>query len=109
MLGDELGVEQAIAACLKPRDKMHERDLRRIARAMKHALAEEGAAQRHAIEAADQFDALIDLDGVAVAALEQCAIDAPDARVDPGPATVGLRLGATVDHGLEVAVNVHRE
>ena len=54
VIGDELRVEQLEAAGPQPRDQMHERDLGRIARAVEHALAEEGAAERDAVEAAHQ-------------------------------------------------------
>ena len=54
VIGDELRVEQLEAAGSQPRDEMHERDLRSIARAVEHALAEEGAAERDAVEPADQ-------------------------------------------------------
>src|SRR5580692_10754052 len=47
VVGDELGVEQAKAARLEPRDQMHQRYLGGIAGAMEHALAEEGAAEAH--------------------------------------------------------------
>ena len=49
---------------------MHQRDLGGVARAVEHALAEEGAAERDAVEPADQLVAVIDLDGVAMAALD---------------------------------------
>ena len=57
---------------------------------MEHALAEKGAAERHAVEPAHQFLAVIDLDGVAMTVLEQAAIDFSDAAVDPGAGAVGL-------------------
>src|SRR6478752_3125173 len=87
---------------------MHERDLRGVARAMKHALTEKRAAQRHAIQTSDQFVAIIDFDRVAMAALEQGAIDASNARIDPGAGTVLFRLGASFDHGVEIAIDVDR-
>ena len=67
MLGEELRVEQPKAAGSKPREQMHERDLGGVARAVKHALAEERAAQAHAVEAADQRAVLVDLDRMRVA------------------------------------------
>ena len=85
---------------------MHERDLRGVARAVEHALAEEGAAERDAVESADELVAVIDLDGVAMAALEQCAVDAADARIDPGAGAVLLGFGAALDHRVEVAVDM---
>src|SRR5215470_7730624 len=85
---------------------MYERDLGRVARAMKHALAKKGAAQRHAIQASDQFVVIIDFDRVAMAALEQGAIDASNACIDPGAGTVLFRLGAAFDHGVEIAIHM---
>ena len=67
MIGDKLRVEQREAAGLQPRHQMHQRDLRGVARAVKHALAEKRAAERDAVEAADQALAVIDLDAVAMA------------------------------------------
>ena len=75
MVGHELGVEQAEAAGLQPRDEMHERDLGGVARAVEHALAEEGAAEADAVEPADQRVAVVDLDRVAMADVEQVAIE----------------------------------
>ena len=105
MVGDELGVEQPVMAGLEPRHQMHERDLRSVARAVEHALAEKGAAETDAIEAADQLLAVIDLDGVAVAALVELAIEIADAGVDPGARASRLRLRAAVDDGIEIAID----
>lgn len=58
MLGDELGVEQGEAATEKACDEMHERDLRGVARAVKHALTEEGTSETDAVEASGEFVAL---------------------------------------------------
>ncbi len=79
MLGHELGVEQAEAAGPQPRHEVDERDLRGVALAVEHALAEEGAAEPHAVEAADQPAVAPDLDRVAVAEVEQLAVEAADA------------------------------
>ena len=49
MFGRELRVEQSEAAGPKAREQMHERDLRGVASAVKHALSEEGAAQAHPV------------------------------------------------------------
>src|SRR5690349_20021830 len=94
MLRDELRVEQPVAADFQPRDEMHERDHGGVARAMKHALAEEGAAERNAVQSADQHVSLVHFHRVAISALEQRAVDASDARIDPGPAAVALGFGA---------------
>src|SRR4029079_10237627 len=99
-------VEQAIAARSQARDKVHERDLRSIARTVKHALTEKRTAKRYAIETADQFVAVIDLDRMAMTALEQGAIDASYAGIDPGSRTVLFRFGAAFDHCIEIAIDM---
>ena len=43
MLGDELGVEQAVMTGFEPRHQMHQRNLGSVAGAVKHAFAEKGA------------------------------------------------------------------
>src|ERR1700682_1068706 len=54
MLGDILGVEQLESAGDQPRHQMHQRHLRGVAGAMKHAFAEEGAAEANPIKPADK-------------------------------------------------------
>ena len=71
MAGDELRVEQLEAPKFEPRDEIDERDLARVARSREHALAEEGAAEMHAVKPADQFAALPDFDRVAMAEREE--------------------------------------
>src|SRR5665213_3787624 len=88
---------------------MHQRDLGGVARAVKHALAEEGTAERDAVKPAHQRVAVVHLDGMAMTALEQATIDLADAFVDPGAVAVGLGLGAAVDHRVEIAVDPDRE
>ena len=105
MLGDVLGVEQLEAARDQPRDQMHQRDLRGVARGVKHALAEEGASQADAVEPADEVVALPGLDAVAMAELVQPAIEVADALVDPGVLAARLRRGAAGDRGLERGVD----
>src|SRR5215470_9247540 len=67
MLRDVLRVEQLEPALDQPGHQMNQRDLRGIAGAVEHALAEEGAPEAHTIEAADQIIVLPDLDAVAMA------------------------------------------
>src|ERR1041385_5763555 len=62
MIGHELRVEQHEAARAQSRDQMHERDLRGVAHAVEHALAEEGAAETYPVEPADKLAAVVDLD-----------------------------------------------
>ena len=105
MIGHELGVEQAVAAGLEPRHQMHQRDLGGVTRAVEHALAEEGAAERDAVEPAHQQAAVIDLHGVAMALGIERAVDLADAGVDPGAGAPDVGLGAALDHLVEGAVD----
>ena len=67
VLGQELAVEQGEAAEPEARHEMDEGELGGVAGAAEHALAEEGAAEDHAIQAADQGLALPDLDRMGMA------------------------------------------
>ncbi len=109
VLGDELRVEQREAAVDQAGAQIDERHLAGVALGGEHALAEEGAVQRHAVEAADQLAVRPRLDRVAVAGVEQVAVERPDLAVDPGGAAAGPRGGAAVDHALEVGVDPHLE
>ena len=60
---------------------------------------------RDAVEPANQALIVIDLDRMAVAGVEQSAVDLADARVDPGAGAVALFLRAARDHRLEIAVD----
>src|SRR5262245_32221543 len=105
MLGDELGVEQTEAARDQPRAQEHQRHLAGIARVGKHALAEKGAVERHAVEPADQAAADPGLHRVAVAGVEQIAVKAANAAVDPGGAPARAGHGTAVDHAFEVVID----
>lgn len=94
MRGDELAVEQLPAAGAKPRDEMRERDLRCVANAADHRFAEKGAAQRDAVQAADQFAHLPAFDAVRMAEAEQPVVTRLDHRVDPRRRPVVGGLGA---------------
>ena len=87
-------------ADLEPRDQPRQRDLRRIASAAEHALAEKGAAELHAIDSADQVAAVPDFDRMGVARAVQREHRALDLGVDPG----FVALGAADDHAGEIAV-----
>ena len=89
MRGDELRVEQHKAARDQPRDQMHQRDLRGVAGVMKHALAEEGAAEADAVEPAGQILAVPDLDAMAMPDSMQGGVEVADAAVDPGVVAAG--------------------
>src|ERR1041384_1847951 len=109
MVGQKLGVEQAVSAGLESRAEMHQRALRGVARAVKHALAEERATQVDAVKTTDERRAVIDLDRVAVADLEQAAIERADLGVDPGAGAARPRRRAAVDDRIEVAIAGDRE
>src|ERR1700751_78750 len=76
---------------------------------MKHTFAEERAAEADPIETADQAFAVVNLDGVTIAAFVELAIESADATVDPGTAPPRLRLRAAFDHRVEVPVNDYGE
>ena len=90
---------------IKPRSEMHERDLRGVAFGREHALAEERAVERNAVEAADNSIAVPHLDGVAGAEVEQVAVERADARVDPGRHAAGARCRTAIDHAIVVIVD----
>ena len=70
MPGDKLRVEQGEASIFEPCDEIDESDLARVADSGEHALAEEGAAEMYAIEAADQSALLPHFDRMAMAERE---------------------------------------
>src|SRR5690606_8698971 len=105
MFGYELRVEQGEAAMAQAGDEMDEGDLGGIACAMKHALAEERAAERHAVEAADQLSVLPHLDVMAVAEVEELPVERPDAPVDPGALAAWRRRGTARDDRFEISVD----
>ena len=72
-------------------DQPGDRDLRRIARAADHRFAEKGAAEREAVEPADQRLAVPHLDRMREALCVERDEDLLDLPVDPG---VGAILGA---------------
>ena len=105
MIGHELAVEQAEAADLQPRHQPGQSDLRGVARVREHALAEEGAAEADAVEAADQRLTLPHFDRMGVAAGMELGIALLDLGVDPGV----VARGAGADHLSEGPVARHGE
>ncbi len=97
MRSDELAVEQAPTPGKQPRDEMGECNLRRVARPADHRFAKEGAAERHAVQPADQLVAPPAFDAVRVAEPEQPVVTRLDHRVDPRRRPVGGGLGAQRD------------
>ena len=100
MLCHELTVEQAEATLDEARHEMDQRHLRRVAFAAEHALAEEGRANRDAVEAADEFIADPAFDAVGVAAVVQFRIKIDDRVVDPAFRVARARFG-TGAHDLD--------
>src|SRR5262249_50585452 len=109
VIGDKLRVEQLEAAGLQPRGEVYERDLGSVARAMENALAEERAAKRDAVKAADEDVALVHFKRVTVTPLVELTIEHANAAVDPGARPARARLGAAFEHRIEVAIDGHRE
>src|SRR5690348_7249867 len=70
-----LRVEQLKPALAKSVHQVHQGDFTRVAPAEEHALAEERAAQRHAVQPAGQLVFLPRLDAVRVAQLVQLLVD----------------------------------
>src|SRR6185437_13013780 len=88
---------------------MHKRDLGGVAGTVEHAFAEKGTTERDAVQSADELIAVVDFDGMTMAALEQAAVDFSDASVDPGAGAVGSGRRAAIDHGVKIAVHPYRE
>src|SRR5258708_2892332 len=84
--------------------EIDESHLAGIGSAAEHALAEESAAELHAVETADEDVAGPALDGMRRAALEKRGVERDDFVIDPGLPPVGGRLGAAAHHCLELAV-----
>src|SRR5262249_26029460 len=109
MLRDELGIKQAEPTSLEPHHQMHQRNLAGVALAAEHALAEEGATECDAVEAAHQFALASALDTVAIAEREELVGQAPDRPVDPGFAAPEIRRGAGLHDAIEIRAAAHVE
>src|SRR5262245_4631017 len=107
MLGGELRIQQGKTLRPQSLNQVYQAYLRSVRSAREHAFAEEGGAERDAIEAADQLFPIPGLDAVRMADAVQCGIERLDGLVDPRCRPgVGL-LGAGFDHGVEVAVEAN--
>lgn len=104
MRRDELAIEQLPSPRAEPRDKMRERDLRRVARAADHRFAEKGAPERYAVKPADQIVAVPAFDAVRVAKAKQPVVARLDDRVDPRRWPIVGGFGAQRDHVCEDGV-----
>lgn len=94
MIGLKLAIEQRKAACFQSRDEPGQRDLGGVGRAADHAFAEKGAAEREAIEPADQSIAVPAFDRMRIAQSVEGDEHVLDRMVDPGIGAVGGRLSA---------------
>jgi len=100
----KLGIEQAIATEPQADGQMHEGHFARVGHAAEHAFAEEGSADRDAVESADQHALSPCFDAMHCAAREESRIQPRDLVIDPGVGALFGRLGAAADHVLESAV-----
>src|SRR5205823_13993092 len=105
----DLRVEQFETTRNQPRHQMDQCHLRGVTGVVKHAFAEEGAAETDPIEPADEVVIAPDLDAVTMAELMQCAIEIANALVDPGVLAACLRRGATGDDRLERRIDRNNE
>ena len=94
MRSEPLGVEQGKPARAHPLDQRPERDLGGAGRAMKHRFPEKRAADRDAVEAADEFVSRPGFDGVRMAELVQLRVAGDDLVVDPGVGAALRRPGS---------------
>jgi hypothetical protein len=94
MIGLKLAIEQGKAARLQSRDEPGQRDLGGVGRAADHALAEKGAAEREAVEPADQPIAVPAFDRMRIAQAVERDEHVLDRMVDPSVGAIGGRLRA---------------
>ncbi len=104
--GAPLRVEEGEAALAEAVDEGDEGDLGGVADAVEHGLAEKGAADGDAIEAAGEVTFVPGFDGVGGAALVEAAVEGGDAGGNPGAFAA---VGATGDDVVEGVVNADFE
>ncbi len=103
--GDPLGIEKGEAAIAQALDEGVEGDFRGIGFAMEHGLAEEGAADGDAVEAAGKAVVAPGLDGMGEAATVKLAIALDDLLGDPG----FVAAGAGAHDGFEGLIDAEIE
>src|SRR3984893_600397 len=101
----ELRVEQAEPAFRQTRDEMRQGDFRGAGLAVKHAFAEKRRAEVDAVEPANKRAIRPALHGVAPAGIEELAIEQPNPAIDPCLFASSMGGGASVDHGIEIAID----
>jgi len=102
-------IRTRVLAMAQPGDQVRQRQLAGLGLAAEHAFAEKGAAQRHAVEPADQLAVDARLHAVRVPAFVQRSVKRADVWIDPGVFAIDVWLGAEIDHGFEVAINSEAE
>lgn len=107
MIGLELAIEQRKASRAQPCNEPGQRNLGSIARAAHHAFAEERAAERQAVQAADQIIAVPAFDRMRKAHVMQPAEHLGDRAVDPGFGAVGRGLAAQGQHVAKCLIGGH--
>src|ERR1700722_1515683 len=86
-------------------DEVCKGDLRGVALAAEHRLAEEDAADAHPVESADELLAKISLDAVREAARVQIGVGLLHIARDPGAGARRARRCAALDHGTKVLID----
>ncbi len=92
MLGHELAVEQPETTDQQARHQPGERHLRGIGAEREHALAEKGAAEADAVQAAHQLALFADFDRMGVAILVKPDVAGLDLGIDPGVGSAGAQM-----------------
>ena len=110
MCGLHLAVDEAEAPVLQVADQGGEAGLGGVAHAAEHGFAEEGTADGHAVETADQpVGVVVHLDTVGVAGHVQPVVGVLHVFRDPGAVLARAGLGTGLDDGLEVGVETDVE
>ena len=109
MFCDELGVQQLVTGGNQATDQVDQGDLAGIGAGLEHALTEEGATDRDAIEPAHQLRIFPDLDTVGIAGVEQLPIGIADRIIDPCLRALRGGFGAAHEHLPECLINADAE
>ena len=109
VVGDELRVQEAVAARSQALDQRDERDLAGVARAREHAFAKECRPKRNPVQPTGQTSASPGFDAVRVAPPMQRTIQLDQLVVQPGARARGANFGAGLDHLGKVAVDADLE
>src|SRR5690349_12620927 len=105
MRGHELGIQKREPAPAQARHQMHQGDLRGIPFRVEHALAEEGPVEPHTIATTDEAAVPVDLHPVAVARIEEFAVEFANAPADPGLLPIHSGSGAAGDDPVEIPID----